>query len=144
MKIDFNNPAHVIDLDKKLTIKNIKHILNHLKWERHEYTRMQEFWKDMGCSTIKDRDFDLIESLQTIFNYCENNVSLCKITNVFNTFVKVTEDVDYYEAYGYGEDKIYSVGYELEMDIPNELREKIINLSKKILQERENNMRDWY
>ena len=142
-KIDFNNPADVIDLDKKLTIKDIKHILNNLKWERYEYQSVQEFWKGMG-SIIKDMDFDLIESLQTIFNYCDNNVALCKITNIFNTYVTVTEDVDYYEAYGYGEDKVYSAGYELKINIPDELREKIINLSKKILQERDKNMDSWY
>ena len=143
LKIDFNKPANLIDLNKKLNIKEIKHILINLKWDRNSYAELQKFCDNFG-TILPPTDFDLIEALQTIFNYCNNNVALCKITYIFNTYVKVTEDIDYYEAYGYGEDKIYSVGYELKMNIPDKLREKIINLSNQILKERENQIQDWY
>ena len=136
-EIDFNKPAHLINLDKKLTIKEIKYILNNLKWDRHEYEQLKEYSNKYFGKQPEEIDFDLIESLQTIYKYSNNNVKLCQITNLFNTFVKVTEDVGFYEAYYYGEDKIYSVGYELKMNIPDEFRGKLINYSQKILKEKE-------
>lgn len=130
-------PAHLIDLNKKLTIKEIKYILNNLKWNRHEYEYVKELWNKYLGKQPEKIDYDLIESLQAIYKYSDDNVKLCKITNIFNKFVKVHQDITVYEGYLYEEDRTCSAGYELVMNIPNELRDKLIKYGQKLSQEKE-------
>lgn len=143
-RTDFDKPAHLINLDKKLTIKDIKYIMNNLHWNRHEYAEVKELWNKYFRKTPEEIDFDLIESLQAIYKYSDNYVKLCQITNIFNTFVKVKEHTGFYEALSYGEDKTYSLGYELNIKIPNELKGKLIKYGQKIMKDREEMERSWY
>ena len=136
MKIDFNKPAHLIDTKKELNIQEIKYVLNNIKWERYEYFDVQNFWRKQGVD-IADIDFDLIEAFQNIFKHCASNPLLGIMAYIFNSYVKVTEDIGLYEPYGPGEDKIYSCGYDLELNVPEDLKQKILNISKNIAKKKE-------
>ena len=138
----FDTPAHLIDLNKTLSVKEIKYILENLTRERFEYSRSKAIMEKFGAK-MPEIDFDSIEALQTIFKYCNNKIILNKLAHAFNKYVKVDENIGLYEPY-FGEDKIYSYGYDLEVNFPKDLKGKIINLSNKILQQEEEKEREFY
>ena len=125
-------PAHIINLNKQLSIKEIKYILNNLSRERYEYNNAKILMESLGAKRMPKIDFDLIEAFQNIYTYSDNYIILCKITNIFNKYVKVEENTWVYEPY-FGEDELRSNGYELQFNLPIDLREKIIELSKKVI-----------
>ena len=136
-------PAKLIDLNKPLSIKEIQYILKNLSKKRYEYNHYKILLGDLGAN-MPEIDFDLIEAIQAIYFYSQNNVLLCKMTAAFNKYVNVDENVWLYEAY-FGEDKLCSGGYELELNYPPPLREKIIAISKKVIEEnnQKNQNYDW-
>lgn len=126
-------PAKLIDLNKPLSIKEIQYILKNLSKKRYEYNHYKILLEDLGAK-MPEIDFDLIEAIQAIYLYSQNNILLCKMTNAFNKYANVNENVWLYEPY-FGEDKLCSGGYELELNFPPNLREKIIDISKKVKEE---------
>ena len=135
-------PAKLIDFNKPLTIKEIKYILKNLSEDRYSYNSSKKLLEDLGAK-MPEIDFDLIEALQIIFSYCDNNVLLCKMANMFNNYIKVEENIWLYEPY-FGEDELRSSGYELKFNLPPKLREKTIVLSKKVLENAMQNENEYY
>ena len=119
--------------EEKLSIKSIKHILNNLFWSRTVYEAAKSFWDSMGAENPPKLDFDLIEAFQTIFNKCENYLLLCKVANVFNKYVEATPDIWYYDSYS-DDDKMETT-YNLKLNVPDEIKNKVIKLANKINQE---------
>ena len=136
-------PANLIYLNKQLSIRDIKYILKNLSRQRYEYNHSKMILENLGAK-MPEIDFDLIEAIQAIYLYSQNNVLLCKMTSAFNKYVNVDENVWLYEPY-FGEDKLCSGGYELELNFPPNLREKIIAISKKVIKENNQKIQnyDW-
>ena len=144
-KTNFDKPPKLVDLNKKLTIKEIKYILENLAQNSSEYYNAKKLMESLGCKKYKYIDYESVDALQVLFRYCENKPILCKLAAVFNRYVKVSEDVWLYESYS-GEDKLYSCGYDVEPNFPKELKQKIISLSQKTLEKREKQLEEerWY
>ena len=145
MKNDFNTPPNLIDLKKKLTIKEIKYILDNLSQTSSEYYSGRKLMESLGCKKYKYIDYESVDALQVLFKYCQNKPLLCKLAAVFNRYVKGSEMVWLYEPYS-GEDKLYSCGYDVEPKFPKTIKEKIISLSQKTLEKREKQLAEerWY
>ena len=140
---DFNRPHGIIDLKKKLTIKEIKYILENLGQDESEYNYAKKLMESVGAKDYPYVDYESINALQILFKYCNNKVFLCKLANVFNRYVKVHEDIGFYESL-YGEDKMYSCGYDVRPNFPKELKEKILSFSKKVYEKALEEYREFY
>ncbi len=128
----------------KLSITSIRTVLNNLAWNREKYNKVFEYQKYFGFhnANINSMDFDLIESFQTIFNHCENYELLNKVANIFNTYVETAPNIWLYETY-WDNDKMNTT-YNLKLDVPHNIREKVINLANTIKEEITQNKENFY